>query len=94
MINLQHSVKIAFISFFKTIAFLGKFNPPTNAYLQKFTYKKIPNKINVNGEEIDMISKSDVNLKAGWYYDEDEKTLWIRSAVKNIGSNEWKITLN
>ena len=40
-----------------------------------------------------MISKGDVNLKTGWYYDEDEKILWIRSAVKNTTGKEWKITL-
>jgi hypothetical protein len=52
----------------------------------------LPSKITENGEEVDIISKSDVNLKKGWYYDENEKILWIKSVLKNISEIEWNIS--
>ena len=71
---------------------MGKFNPPIHSYIAKIHLQKAPEKIAENGEEVDIISKGDVNLKTGWYYDEDEKILWIRSAVKNNVDNEFKIS--
>ena len=72
---------------------MGKFNPPNHTYIAKVHLQKAPQKIADNGDEVDMISKGDVNLKTGWYYEEDEEILWIRSAVKNTTGKEWKITL-
>lgn len=39
-----------------------------------------------------MISKNEGNLQTGWFYDEEEKILWIRIDAKNTRSNEWKIS--
>jgi alpha-glucosidase len=71
---------------------LGKFIPLNHTYLAKIHLQYLPSKITENGEEVDIISKSDVNLKKGWYYDENEKILWIKSVLKNISEIEWNIS--
>ncbi|HEY8688430.1 MAG TPA: TIM-barrel domain-containing protein [Chitinophagaceae bacterium] len=71
---------------------LGKFIPPTHTYLAKIHLQYLPSKIKENGEQVDMISKGDVNVKKGWYYDENEKIVWIRSALKNTSEIEWNIS--
>lgn len=72
---------------------LGKFIPSMHGYMAKIHLQKMPSSITENGNGLSMISNGDINNKAGWFYNAEEKTLWIKSETKNNIDNELKIIL-
>jgi len=69
---------------------VGSFKPAAHTYLIKARLDYMPEKITENGKVLPRLdSVIAVEEKAGWYYDEATKRLWI----KTIKGNETKVQL-
>lgn len=71
---------------------MGKFIPALHSYTGKIHLKNKPVSVVENGKVFPGLSTIHVAYAPGWYYDENNKILWIKSDAKNSGDIVWEIS--